>query len=132
LAGKHAPQEGVDAGEEFGEGKGFAEVVVGPGLQAGDAVFDGVVRGEDEDAEVCAFGTELAEDVEAVALGKREVEEQEFGALGVDEEEALFCGAGSEYVMAGGAEAGGEGLGHLPVVFDDEDAGGDGGHAGRL
>ena len=47
--GAAAPQQDAQPGQQLGEGERLDEVVVGPGVEAGDAVLDGVAGGQDQD-----------------------------------------------------------------------------------
>ena len=44
-----APDEGAEPCQELGERERFRQIVVRPGVEAGDAVFDSIARGQHED-----------------------------------------------------------------------------------
>lgn len=111
-----ATQERAAAGDEFGEGEWFGQVVVGAAFQAGDTVVDAGARGEHEDGNVAPFGTELSEQLKAAATGEHPVEHDEievaFGEkrLGLD---AVRGGDGFPALKAESLDQGGAGFGFV-------------------
>ena len=63
------PGQRLHAGEQFGEGVGFDEVVVAAGGEAFDAVIHFAERGEDEDGRAHAVLAQFFDDGEAVQFG---------------------------------------------------------------
>src|SRR5678815_690743 len=59
-----ATDEGLDAGEQFGESKGFGEVIVAARLETADTIIDGRLGAEDEDGSADVFVAEFANDAE--------------------------------------------------------------------
>ncbi len=47
-----APQQGADAQHQFARFEGFAQIVVRPGLEAGDAILRGAAGGQQQDRQV--------------------------------------------------------------------------------
>ncbi len=121
-SGCGAAQEGADAGDEFVEGEGFDEVVVGAGFQAVDAFADGVEGGQDEDGGAVAHGAQLAADAEAVEDGHHDVEDDGVGLPGGDLGEGGEAVRGAPYVVSLDGESVFDGCPDLGVVVDDEDA----------
>ncbi len=78
------------------------------------------MRGEDENAEVDTFLSNLAQYVEAVAAGKREVEEEQLRSYAVNEKEAFLGGRRRADIVACRLDTGDESRGELAVVFDDQ------------
>ena len=72
-----AAQAGADAGDQLLEVERLSDVVVGAGLQTGDAVRGVVASGEDDHGQLVLRGSHIAQDVEAVASREAEVEDQE-------------------------------------------------------
>src|SRR5581483_394442 len=98
-----AADERLDAGEQFGEGEGFGEVIVAAGLEAFDAVVHGGLGAEDDHRHAEALLAQTLDEAEAVELGEHDVddggvvlggggEDVGFLAIGgaVDGEAALF------------------------------------------
>ena len=47
--GRFAPGKGVHPGHELGESEGLDEIIVGPGVEALDAIVDAAERGQEKD-----------------------------------------------------------------------------------
>jgi hypothetical protein len=69
-------QQGPESGEHLVDVEGFADVVVGSGVQAGDAVGALHARGEHQDRRMVALGTQDATDLEAVDARHHHVEHE--------------------------------------------------------
>jgi hypothetical protein len=54
LAAAAAPQQGAHPGQQFGEGEGLDQVIVGAEFETFDAVFDVVARGQEQHRHVAA------------------------------------------------------------------------------
>ena len=113
-------QEGTKTGEQFAKFEGFGEVVVGAGIEAGDAVFDGIARGEHENRHALIQRTNGAADLKAIFPGNHHVENNEVIVVDFD----LIQGVG-----AGGGHVDGVGLllqtasdetHDAGIVFDEE------------
>ena len=63
------PQEGADASEQLGQVEGFGQIVIGPRIQARDAVTDLTACGEDQDRQDVTVGAQSACDIETVDIG---------------------------------------------------------------
>lgn len=72
-----AAEEGADTGEEFFEGEGFTEIIVGTGVESPDALWEGIASSEEEDGCGAVVTTEAGEDLESVFAGEPPVEEDE-------------------------------------------------------
>jgi hypothetical protein len=75
--GGGAAQEGLDADQELGQGEGFGEVVIGPGIKQFYFISGAIAGGEDEDGGVLGISAESAEQVGAVEAWEHEVEDDE-------------------------------------------------------
>src|SRR5262249_3031301 len=62
--GLDAAQQDAQAGQQLGEGEGLDQVVVGAGVQAGDAVLDGVASGQDENGRGPARPAQVGQDLQ--------------------------------------------------------------------
>ena len=118
-----AAEHRAQAQDEFVGLERLGEVVVGAGLEAGDAIFGRAPGGEQQDRHVGALGAQRAGEGEAGLAGHHDVEDQQ---VGLDDAE-LVAGLGG---MAGGGDpealldeiAREEGA-ETDVVVDDEDVG---------
>jgi len=119
--GAGAPDEGLEASEQFGEGEGLGEVIVAAALEAGNAVVERAFGAEDEDGEFDLFGAPAFDDAEAVELGKHEVDDG--GVVGIFTAEfASFFAVGADVDdISGFAKAFGDESGYFGVVFKKED-----------
>ena len=61
-----APQQGPQAGEQFGQGERLDQVVVGPGVEPLHPVLDGIPGGQHQDGRVVARRPHPTAHVEAV------------------------------------------------------------------
>ena len=69
-----APEQGMNSRQQFGGGKGFDQVVVGPALQSLDAILDGVTGGQHQDHCPVVCRTEAFRHLDAVQPGHEPVE----------------------------------------------------------
>ena len=74
--GTEAPKQGVDSRKQLREGEGLAKIVIRTRAKTRNAVFYGVVRGEDQNTQVGTFRPELAQNVQSVPLRQREIEQE--------------------------------------------------------
>ena len=86
-----APGERPQAGGQLGEGKGFDQVVVGAGVETGDAVGDAIARGQQQDRRLDARRAQPAADLEAVDAGQHDVEHDRVVVADVDPVERLLA-----------------------------------------
>jgi hypothetical protein len=70
-----ASGEGADPSHEFVEGERFDEIVVGPGVEACDAVTDLIASGDDEDTGVLVLFPHFAEQLDAVEAREHQIED---------------------------------------------------------
>ena len=84
-----APQQRPDAGEQLAEIERLGEVVVGSGVEAGDAVSCGGSGGEHQDRHTVAFAAQHPTHGETVDDGHRHVEEDGVGGVAGQPERAL-------------------------------------------
>ena len=74
-AGRAAPPEGAQAGEQLIERERLHQVVVGPRVQTLDPVTDGGPRGEHQDGNPVARRAQSPADLEATEVRKAEIED---------------------------------------------------------
>ena len=108
LDGAATAQDGADAGDHLVEGEGLGDVVITASTQAGDLVFGGVLRGEEENGNGASELTQTAGDFEAVHAGHHDVEDNQIGGLGVGLLEGVAAVAGGDDLETGEAQGGGE------------------------
>ena len=74
-----ATEHGAQAQDEFVRFERLGEIVVGAGLEAGDAVFGRAAGGEEKDWQVGALGAQGVRERETGFSGHHDVEDQEIG-----------------------------------------------------
>ena len=79
-----AAEERADARQEFDEGEGFDEVIVGALFEAFHAIVEGAAGAEDQDRRPDLAIADLFEDLKAVHIGQHQVENDEVVIGGVD------------------------------------------------
>ena len=116
-----ATAERAQPRRELGEGERLDEVVVGAGIEAGDAVADRVARGEHEDRHLRALGAKLARHLEAGQLREADVEDDRLdaGRFGRDLEAGLAVGRELDDMAVVGEQPR-EQPSELGVVFDEQ------------
>ncbi len=68
------PRNGPNAGSQLVEIEGLAQVVVRPGVQALDAIGDGVSGGQQDDRRRGLAGADVREEVQAGTIGQHPVQ----------------------------------------------------------
>ena len=113
-----APQHRVHPGQQLAGVEGLDQVVVGPAVQALDAVVH-LAAGRHDDHRHVAGGPDLAADVDAVHIGQAQVEQHDVDARQVlgDAAPAGEPGGGHAVPVQGGTQRGG----HPVVVLDQQD-----------
>lgn len=122
FCGSGSAEEGADAGEQFGEGEGFDEVIIGPGFEAVDTIADGITGGEHEDAGGGPGVAELGKDIETIFAGEQDIQDEEVVKIGGSEVEAVLSVIGVVHLEAFLAQAADEEASDLGIVFDEEDS----------
>ncbi len=117
-----AAQQGADARREFGKSEGLHEVIVGAGIEADDAVFNGVLRGQHEHRSPEAALAHGGEHFDPAAAGQHNVEHNQIKRLGVDAKEAVFARVRDRYGVGLRRETLLEGPRHFSLVFDYQNA----------
>ena len=84
FLGRDAAHQRLDAGEQFGEGERFGQVVVAAGSQALDAVVHLRQRRKNEHRRLVAARAQTLDDGETVTLGQHAIDDDDIvvGALG--------------------------------------------------
>ncbi len=80
-AGLAPAVERAHAGQEFGEGVGFDQIIVGPEVEAAQALFEFAAGGRHNDGKGGLGLAQEGEEREAIAVGQPEVEHDQVGDL---------------------------------------------------
>ena len=115
-----AALDGAEAGQEFFEGEGLGEVVVGAGIEAADEVRDGILGGEHEQGRGDVLGAQTLGDLVAVELGHHDVEDDDIEFVIAGEFKALVAVARADDGVALFRESFAKQFDHAGLVFDDE------------
>ena len=120
AAGLAAARQGLDPGDQLGEGIGFDQIVVGTGVQPGDAVLDLAEGREEQDGRLVAVLAQGLDHADAVEARHHPVDDIDVIAalLGLQQAEGAVDGVGRLVPGLGQApDHGGRGLG---VVLDHQ------------
>ena len=113
-------QDGAHPRHQLAGRERLDQVVVGPQLQAEDAVDLVVARREEEDGHRAA-GADLAADVEPVACAREaDVEDDDPGVRLLEDLEALLAVAGQQHAVALAPQVEVHQVGDVRVVLDDD------------
>jgi hypothetical protein len=115
-------EQSPQPGQQLLQGEGLAEIVVGPGVESGDAVGDGVARGEDEDGYVVAGRTESSARRDAVQPRHHHVEDHSIGVSGRNAAESLLAVLGEVDFVPVEDQRPAQGVTDSLVVVHDKDA----------
>jgi hypothetical protein len=120
VAGGAPAQQRADARQQFGEGEGLDEVVVGATLQAAHAVLDLVARGEHQHRRGLALGAHRGQHAEAVDARQHHVEQHQVVVAADGQAATVDAVVRDVDHMAVLAQALVQVLGQLDFVFDDQ------------
>jgi len=115
-----AATECADAGEKFGEGKRFGEVVVGTGVETLYDIAESIAGGEHEDGDILFAAAKLASDFEAVYARQHDVEQNDVEWSCAGEEQRGIAVASNVYFVRFLAQALRKELRHVRIIFNDE------------
>jgi hypothetical protein len=111
----------AQASDQFLERERLDEVVIRPGFEPGDAVGDGIARGQDQDRDAVPGRPQRATDLDAVASGHEHVEDDGVEGRAVDCLERLRPVVCELDVVAVRPQRAVERFANRIVVVDDED-----------
>ena len=120
LAG--SAQDGPDPRHELLDAEGLRDVVVAH-AEALDLVLGRVTGGQEDDGHLLALVAQAAADLVAVEVGQHDVEHDEMRPERAHLLERLGAGARHPDLIALEGQRGGQQVGDVRLVVDDEDAG---------
>jgi hypothetical protein len=112
-----APLQGAQPGEEFVERERLGEVVVGAGVQAGDAIGDLAAGGQHEHRDPVPGSPQPLADGDTVQAGQHHVEHDRVETAGRRGVQPVGSGVPGLGVVAGLGQAAGEQPGEAPLVL---------------
>ncbi|GAC1528364.1 MAG: hypothetical protein NVS3B12_00200 [Acidimicrobiales bacterium] len=115
-----SPQEGAKTGQEFFEGKGLDEIIIGAGIKTGDAVCGGVTSGEHQDRGVVPGRPQPAAHLESVDAGHADVEQDGIGGIVQQLVEGTLAVDGHPYLVTLKGQGALERLSDCRLVIDDK------------
>src|SRR5690606_21227933 len=118
-----ASQYRFDARQQFAGIERLAQIVVGAGLQAYDAVHRLVARRQQDDGDIFALFAQPAAGIGAVATGQHAVEHQQVRGVAGDARGQVAGVGGQQRVVAMPVEIVGQQLAQGGVVVDDQQLG---------
>jgi len=112
--------EGPDPRDQFREGEGLHQVVVGAGVQAAHAGIHRILGREDQHRKVEAPLPKGLQDLEAAASREHEIQEQQIEGARGGQEEGILAGMGGGHFVPLRLQALLQGHGHLHFVLDQK------------
>ncbi len=110
----------MQARVQLGDVEGLGEVVVAAGVEAAEAVREGVAGGQEQDGDAHAASAERLAHVAPIGIGQPDVDDQDVGgATGGSFDEAVPGGEGG-HVEALGDEAADQDLTQVVVVLYEQ------------
>lgn len=121
-----AAQHGLDAGHQLAGREGLGDVVVGAGLEAGHLVLLLAAGGEhdERDAAGALLAAQALGELDARHAGQHPVEQDQVGQGVADDALARLGVTGTQHVVTGPRQVGGDEFLDGGLVFDEEDRGG--------
>ena len=116
-----APGERAQARQQLGERERLRQVVVGAGVEPGDAILDRVARGQHQHRRPDAALPQPAADLDAVDAGQHQVEHDRVVLDRLGHPERVVAGPGDVGGVALLDQAPAEQARHLELVLDDQD-----------
>ncbi len=108
--------------QQLTEVKGLGEVIVGTGVEAGDAVLDRVECGEHQDRHAVAARADGAADIHAGHAGQQHVEDDRVPRTLLGEAECGAAGGRLLHVVVRLAQAAGDGGAQRAIIFGEQEA----------
>jgi len=98
-AGRAAPDEGAQTGEQLLQIKGLDDIIIRADVQAADAVLELVAGGQHEDGSFLGFA-QTAQDLPAVHLGQHDIEHHAVVVIIFSVEQPRFAVGGAVHCVA--------------------------------
>lgn len=115
-----APQLGADAGQQFFDGEGFEDVIVGPRIERFDTVADVVVAGEHQHGGDVTAGTQPPADLHTTEIRQRPIQQHQIGVGIPQVQQSALAVFGFADVVALAVQFAGQEGAHARVVLDDQ------------
>ncbi len=119
-----APDQGPYTGQQFRNGEGLHQVVVGTPVQSTNPVLHGVPGGEDEHRRQVIPAAHVLEHVQARSVREPQVQQDGVEALGLEVEVPVLHAPGPRRRIDRVVEGLQEGTPQLGIVFDEQESGG--------
>ena len=115
----HAPLRCPDAGQQFVDGKGFCQVIVGTGVKGGDlvAVF---AAGADDNDDRPGPGADGADDLDAVDIRQAQIQQDQVRPVRGAEGDGFLSGGCSDMGIVVDLQCGRDEAGDGLVILDDQ------------
>ena len=118
--GLAAAQQRAHAGQQFDEGEGLDQIIVGAQFQALDAIVHGVARAQDQHRRADFAIADLLQHAEAVHVGQHQVQNDQVVLGGMDQVDGGGAVAGDVDRVAGAFQTPGQEVLDALFVLDDE------------
>lgn len=117
-----APQDRLDAGEQFARREGFGDIVVGAHFQPDDAVHLVRAGGQHDDGRrLVSADTQLAAQDEAVVARHHQIEDDQIDCICLEEGPHLPPVGNGGHPQTVLLQVSGHKLADFPIVIDDQD-----------
>ena len=117
------PQERPHPSQQFVTTEGLHQVVVGPGVQAPNAIFHAALGCQHQDRHGTPQTPQLLREGEPIEAGHHHVEQDQVGLLGQGPLETVSPLRGGDHPVTFRREQVGQHRAHGGLIFDDQDAG---------
>ena len=121
-SGLAAAQQSPHARQQFDEGEGLDQVIVGPLFQALDAILQAAAGAEDEDRRAERAVADLPQHLQSVDVGKPEIEDHHVVIRRLQMIQGLGAGEGGIHGVAGALEAAAQEVGDSLFVLHHQDS----------
>ncbi len=118
-----APQQRLDAGEQFAHHEGLAEIIVAAGLEALDTLIRRGEGRQHQHRQMEPLLLHAGDQGQAVQFGQGAVDDGEIGRLGPDRGQRVEAGSGMARLIPLGFETGEDLHRHVGIVLDHQDRG---------
>ena len=117
-----APQHGIDARRQFGQGKGLDQIVIGAFAQPVQTIIKRIAGGQHDDRRALAAGAQAAAELKAIHARQHDVEHDQVIAAGQRQVQAAGAVVGAIDDMPSRRQVVRDVGQNVGMVFDDEQA----------